>query len=127
MSQKQMAYQRTFSGDFKLFVSGAIWDGIKHMLKVQDTFLDLWDSEEGFFYDYLRLNGKSYPLRIRSMVGLVPLFAVHVIEPDVMKKLPDFAAKTRWFINNRPDLSQRVSKATQFALLITLYIYHIFT
>jgi hypothetical protein len=65
----------------------------------------LWDETDGFFYDRLRLpNGQSIPMKIRSMVGLIPLFAVDTIEPQVIDKLPGFRRRMEWFMRNRPDL-----------------------
>jgi Glycosyl hydrolase family 63 C-terminal domain len=64
----------------------------------------LWDSHDGFYYDVLSLDGRQTPIRIRSIVGLIPLFAVETIEPSLLQELPDFAARVRWFMKNRPDL-----------------------
>jgi hypothetical protein len=69
----------------------------------------LWDDEDGFFYDVLEVNGKRMPLRVRSAVGLIPLFAVETIEPHVFKDLPDFAARVAWFQRKRPDLCANIS------------------
>jgi hypothetical protein len=70
----------------------------------------LWDEEDGFFYDRLRMpNGNSMPLRVRSMVGLIPLFAVETIDFSAMTRpLPGFERRTRWFSHQRPDLCQRI-------------------
>ena len=65
----------------------------------------LWDEVDGFFYDRLKLpSGCSRLVRIRSMVGLIPLFAVDTIESDVIEKLPGFRRRMDWFIKHRPDL-----------------------
>jgi hypothetical protein len=73
--------------------------------------ISLWDDEDGFFYDVLSLpDGRTVPLKIRSMVGLIPLFAVETIEPHLLGKLPDFATRLEWFLNYRPDLSGLVSR-----------------
>jgi len=64
--------------------------------------LDLWNEEDKFFYDVLSLNkSDSFPLRIRSLVGLSPLFAVTVIEKEVFDALPDFTKRMKWFRNYR--------------------------
>jgi hypothetical protein len=66
----------------------------------------LWDEEDGFFYDALHMpDGSIVPLRVRSLVGLMPLLAVETIEPDVLHEMADFARRMRWFTNNRPHLS----------------------
>ncbi|MBV9340483.1 MAG: glucosidase, partial [Acidobacteria bacterium] len=68
--------------------------------------MGLWDETDGFFYDVLKLpDGSRFPLKIRSMVGLIPLFAVETLEPDVLDKLPDFKRRLEWFIDHRPDLT----------------------
>ena len=70
----------------------------------------LWDEQDEFFYDQLALpNGRTIPLRVRSMVGLIPLFAVEVIEPELLERLPDFARRLRWTLKNRPELARLVS------------------
>jgi hypothetical protein len=70
----------------------------------------LWNEEDGFFYDVLRLpDGSQFPMKIRSIVGLIPLFAVETLEPDVLDKLPDFKKRLEWFIENRPDLTANIA------------------
>ena len=69
----------------------------------------LWNEQDGFFYDLLNLEGSTIPLRVRSMVGLVPLFAVTVIEQETLDRLPDFTARLHWFLGNRPHLAEAVS------------------
>jgi len=72
--------------------------------------MDLWDDEDGFFYDCLRLSdGGRIPLKIRSMVGLVPLFAVETLEPELLARLPDFTRRLEWFIEHREDLTDNVA------------------
>ncbi len=69
----------------------------------------LWNEEDGFYYDVLHLpDGSRLPLKIRSMVGLVPLFAVEILEPEVIERLPGFARRMRWFIDNEPGVSDHV-------------------
>jgi hypothetical protein len=66
----------------------------------------LWDEGEGFFYDVLhRPGGEQVPIRVRSMVGLVPLFAVTVLEPWTLERLPDFRARMEWFLSNQPHFA----------------------
>jgi hypothetical protein len=70
----------------------------------------LWDEADGFFYDVLKLpDGSKYPLRIRSMVGLIPLFAVETLEPEHLERLPGFKRRLEWFIDNRPDLTGNIA------------------
>ncbi|HLO00521.1 MAG TPA: hypothetical protein VK208_18830 [Pyrinomonadaceae bacterium] len=75
-----------------------------------DDDVRLWDDGDGFFYDVLHLpEGKPLPMKVRSMVGLIPLFAVETLEPDILEQLPDFKRRMEWFINNRPDLTKNVA------------------
>ena len=69
----------------------------------------LWDEEDGFYYDQLQVDGRTRPLRIRSMVGLIPLFAVEVLEDETIDRLPGFRKRMQWFLENRRDLAQQVS------------------
>jgi hypothetical protein len=72
--------------------------------------IELWDEEDGFYYDVLHLpDGSHYPLRVRSMVGLIPLFAVETLEPEILDLLPDFRRRLEWFISHRPDLMSNVA------------------
>jgi len=70
----------------------------------------LWDDEDKFYYDALHLDDSIYHLKIRSMVGLIPLFAVEVLEPDVMKQVPEFEARLKWFLTNKPEMAKLVSR-----------------
>src|SRR5262249_34328713 len=68
----------------------------------------LWDPEEGFYYDQLQTGGRVIPLRVRSFVGLVPLLACAVLDEETIERLPGFAKRMRWFIENRPDLARHI-------------------
>ena len=71
----------------------------------------LWDEEDGFYYDSLHLpDGRVMPLKIRSMVGLLPLFAVEVLEPEELERAPEFKKRLEWFLDHRPDLAALVSR-----------------
>jgi hypothetical protein len=64
----------------------------------------LWDDQDGFYYDVLRLpDGGRYPLKARSIVGLLPLAAVTTLGPGTLDRLPDFAGRLKWFSENRPE------------------------
>jgi hypothetical protein len=74
----------------------------------------LWDDQDEFFYDSLHMPGQAaVPLRVRSIVGLIPLFAVHVLEEGVHGRLPGFSERLRWFLRHRPDLAKLVSRWTE--------------
>ena len=75
-----------------------------------DDEIRLWDEQDGFFYDVLHLpEGKPFPMKVRSMVGLIPLFAVETLEPELLDRLPDFKRRMEWFIQNRSDLTANVA------------------
>jgi hypothetical protein len=72
--------------------------------------ITLWDEEDGFFYDVLHCpDTGAFPMRVRSMVGLIPLFAVETLEPETLDRLPGFKRRMEWFIANRPDLTGNVA------------------
>ena len=78
---------------------------ISAMNDIAGEGIELWDDEDGFYYDVLHLpNGEHQRMRIRSMVGLIPLFAVEILEPKCLDALPGFKRRMHWFINNREDL-----------------------
>lgn len=70
----------------------------------------LWDEKDNFYYDVLHLpSGTHLPMKLKSMVGLIPLYAIETLEPDVLEKLKDFRRRMEWFIENRPDLKENVA------------------
>jgi hypothetical protein len=69
----------------------------------------LWDDQDGFYYDQLYLDGKSIPLRVRSMVGMIPLFAGEVLDSEAIDRMPGFRKRMDWFLNNRTDLARHIS------------------
>jgi hypothetical protein len=73
--------------------------------------IGLWDEQDEFFYDVLHLpNGQNQPLKVRSMVGLIPLYAVTTIEPALLEQLPAFKSRLEWFLKHRPHLAGLVSR-----------------
>jgi hypothetical protein len=83
---------------------------IAHAMKnTGDDGFCLWDEQDGFFYDVLHLpGGASVPMKVRSMVGLIPIFAVETFEPWVVEKYPAFVKRVRWFLANRPEFTEKV-------------------
>jgi hypothetical protein len=76
----------------------------------------LWDEEDGFYYDVLHLpNGEEHFLKIRSMVGLIPLFAVETLEPEIVDRLPGFKRRMQWFIDNHPDMPEHIETTQRSA------------
>jgi hypothetical protein len=71
---------------------------------------DLWDDEDGFFYDVLQApDGARMPLRVRSLVGLIPMLAVQTLEPAALERMEQFTRRMQWFIEHRPDLAGNVA------------------
>ena len=89
----------------------------EHFLNIADAMssmynndVGLWDEQDQFYYDVLNLpNDQRVLMRIRSMVGLIPLFAVETLEPEMLERLPGFRRRLEWFLNHRPDLAKLVS------------------
>jgi hypothetical protein len=70
---------------------------------------DLWDDEDGFFYDVLHTSETRMPLRVRSLVGLIPLLAVQTLEPEQLDQMAGFRRRLGWFVQHRPDLTENVA------------------
>src|SRR5262249_53531472 len=80
------------------------------MTNIGNAHIGLWDENDRFYYDELELpDGRIPQLKVRSMVGLVPLYAVEVLEPELLEQMPGFHRRLRWFLNYRPDLARLVS------------------
>ena len=102
---KNPVYQDMASKFFEhyLHIAGA-------MQAIGGDKLNLWDEDDQFYYDMLhKPNGDAELLKVRSMVGLIPLFAVEVLTPELLEQLPDFKRRVEWVLNNRPDLASLVS------------------
>jgi len=69
----------------------------------------LWNAEDGFYYDQLHVGDRTVPLRLRSLVGLVPVFTAEILDADTLERLPDFAERFHWFVANRPELARHVA------------------
>jgi hypothetical protein len=102
LASEDKAYEDVASKFFEHFV--AIVDAMNTL-----GGTGLWDEEDGFYYDHLHVDGRPIPLKIRSMVGLIPLYAVQVLEADVIATLPGFYKRLRWFLTNRPELARHLS------------------
>jgi hypothetical protein len=105
LAHDNLVYQDLATKFFEhfLYIAGALND-------IGGSGIPLWDDEDGFFYDVLHLPDDSkIQLRVRSLVGLIPLLAVETIEPDLLSSTPEFARRLDWFLDNRPDLAGLVS------------------
>jgi Glycosyl hydrolase family 63 C-terminal domain len=75
-----------------------------------DDTLGLWDETDQFYYDHLNLpDGENLPLKIQSIVGLIPLLAVETLEPEILKQLPGFTGRMEWYLEHRPKLAALIS------------------
>ena len=104
LARENPAYEDVASKFFEHFVYIA-----RAMNDLGGEGINLWDGKDGFYYDALHLpNGDHYPLKVRSMVGLIPLFAVQTLEPDVVDRLPGFKRRMQWFIDNVPGVPEHI-------------------
>jgi hypothetical protein len=95
-------------------VASKFWEHFIYIARAMnhlgDDGLCLWNEEDGFFYDVLHLpDGSRVPLRVRSMVGLIPLYAVQIMEPELLDSMPGFKMRLEWFIENRKDLTEHMA------------------
>ncbi len=102
LAQEDPVYEDMASKFFEHFI--AIADAMNNL-----GGTGLWHEEDGFYYDRILQDGRSVPLRIRSMVGLIPLIAVEVIRAGKIQRLPGFTKRMKWFIANRKDLAPQIS------------------
>ena len=73
--------------------------------------IELWNEEDGFYYDILHRDNKVHiPLKVRSMVGLIPLFAITILESELIDTLPSFQRRMQWFMNNWPDINEHIEQ-----------------
>jgi hypothetical protein len=85
--------------------------GIAAAINGESDGMGLWDQEDEFYYDELRTpGGRELKLKVRSLVGLIPLFAVEVLDPELLRRLPEFHARMKWYLEYRPDLAKLVSR-----------------
>jgi hypothetical protein len=90
---------------------------LEHFLHIAEAMspmghsgIGLWDEHDKFYYDVLHLpHGETVPLKVRSMVGLIPLFAVETLDPELLDRVPEFKRRLEWFLAYRPDLANLVS------------------
>jgi hypothetical protein len=102
LAQGDPAYEDLASKFFEHFI---------HIATAMNTLggTGLWDEQDGFYYDQIHAMGDHMPLRMRSMVGLIPLYAVLVLEDETLANLPGFRKRLEWFLKYRPDLAKHIS------------------
>jgi hypothetical protein len=105
LARENPAYEGVASKFFEHFVyiAHAIHD-------LGDEGISLWDEADGFYYDVLHSDGERRTIKIRSLVGLIPLLAVEVLNDDVVDALPGFKRRMQWFIDNRPELREHIGE-----------------
>ncbi len=99
LAKKDKAYEDVASKFFEHFVQ--IADAMNNIGSDQ---VELWNEEDGFYYDVLHIGEESRQLKVCSMVGLAPLLAVETLEEEWLTELPEFTRRRDWFLKNRPDL-----------------------
>ena len=109
LARDDRAYEDVASKFFEHFVYIC-----RAMNNIGNAKIELWDREDGFFYDVLHLpDGKTFPMKVRSMVGLIPLFAVETLDSELIDQLPRFKHRMQWFIENRPDFGLHIETQSQ--------------
>ena len=104
LAQHNASYEDIASKFFEHFLY------IATAINEDDSGEGLWDEIDGFYYDRLVLtDGRHYPMRVRSLVGLLPLLAVETLQPQLLDRLPNFKRRMQWFIENRPELSKNIA------------------
>ena len=105
LARENPAYEDIASKFFEHFVyiAHAIHD-------LGDEGISLWDEGDGFYYDVLHADGEHHTIKIRSLVGLIPLLAVEVLNDDLIDSLPGFKRRMQWFIENRPELREHIGE-----------------
>lgn len=105
LAREDATYEDIASKFFEhfLYIADAI-DG------VGEADLSLWDETDEFYYDAMHLpDGQHFLMKVRSVVGLASLFAVIALESETLEQLPGFKRRTQWFMQNRPDLTQKIA------------------
>ena len=108
LARHDKAYEDVASKFFEHFVHIA-----DAMNRIGKDHIELWNEEDGFFYDVLHIDSEQIQLKVRSMVGLLPLCAVETIEAQWLDELPDFKKRMDWFLHNRPDLTDKCADLEQ--------------
>ncbi|MDD5542594.1 MAG: glucosidase [Acidobacteriia bacterium] len=108
LARENTAYEDVASKFFEHFVYIC-----RAMNNLGGRGIELWNAHDGFYYDVLTLpDGRNYQMKIRSMVGLIPLLAVETLQPGMVDHLPGFKRRLQWFLENRPDFSEFIDTAS---------------
>jgi hypothetical protein len=111
LAKEDPAYEDVASKFFEHFVN------IAHAMNDMGSGgRSLWDEADGFYYDVLQLpSGEEHFMKIRSMVGLIPLFAVETLEPEIIDRLPGFKRRMQWFMDNHADVPEHIESTERSA------------
>jgi len=103
LAQHDPSYEDIASKFFEHFLY------ISYAINNKEGDTGLWDEHDGFYYDELVIGDGTMPMRVRSMVGLLPLLAVETLAPQLLERVPDFKRRFEWFIEHRPELAGSVA------------------
>jgi len=118
LARQDRAYEGVASKFFEHFVYIC-----RAMNNLGDEGIALWDPQDGFYYDVLHLpDGRHFPLKVRSMVGLTPLFASETLDSELIDALPGFKRRMQWFLENRPELGDHVETQTSEDLRVRRFL-----
>jgi hypothetical protein len=110
LARENQSYEDVANKFFEHFLLIAKAANVGDESTAQSGMAGLWDEDDGFFYDCVSApNGTRTPLKVRSMVGLIPLFAITVLDGDVFERFPAFAKRVKWFLSNRPELGEGIT------------------
>jgi hypothetical protein len=101
LAKENLAYEDMASKFFEHFI--AIADAMNSL-----GGTGLWDPEDGFYYDEMTLDGRTIPLKVRSLVGIIPLLAVEILDQSTIDHMPGFKKRMAWFLENRKDLARYI-------------------
>ena len=104
LARKDKVYEDVASKFFEHFVF--ISDAMNNL---GEECTELWNERDGFYYDVLHLDGHQFPIKLRSLVGLIPLFAVETLEAEWLELLHDFRRRSRWFLENKTELTDQIA------------------
>ena len=107
LAKEDPAYEDVASKFFEHFIY--IADALNQMGSMETS---LWDEQDGFYYDVLSTaDGQQTKMKVRSMVGLIPLLAVHVFDGKLLEDFPGFRNRMEWFLENRPEMTMDIASA----------------
>lgn len=111
LTMLRMALELAFHNPIYEDMASKFFEHFVHIADAMNEFkgTGLWNEEDGFYYDRLKVGGKDLPLKTRSLVGLIPLIAIEILEDEHLRKLKGFTKRMNWFIKNRGDLEEVVA------------------